>query len=166
LKIQIPKYVVCNISQSANLYIYIYIYTFETFQALNTNFLHLESTKNTKNHENPVRNPYLDILLVNHITMHAFRSVLPPQNVQVALFKVVAEAGHEAAGIFGKEQQLALMGLGRQVALETVLVAALLLAHLAKPAQLLQPLGLDPVGDGLGRQGLVFGHFYKVSIYV
>ena len=30
------------------------------------------------------------------------------------------------------------------------LVPALLLAHLAIPAQLLKPLGFDPVGDGLG----------------
>ena len=32
------------------------------------------------------------------------------------------------------------------------LVAALLLAHLAVPAQLLQALGLDAIGDRLGRQ--------------
>ena len=46
------------------------------------------------------------------------------------------------------------------MALETVLIAALLLAHLAVPSELLQTLGLDPVGDGLGRQeaGLLLAH--------
>lgn len=32
------------------------------------------------------------------------------------------------------------------------LVAALLLAHLAIPAQLLKPFGFDPVGDSLGSE--------------
>jgi hypothetical protein len=36
--------------------------------------------------------------------------------------------------------------------LESILIAALLLAHLAIPAQLLQALGLDAIGDRLGRQ--------------
>lgn len=38
------------------------------------------------------------------------------------------------------------------------LVPALLLAHLAIPAQLLKPLGLDPVGDGLRGKKIWFPH--------
>jgi hypothetical protein len=44
------------------------------------------------------------------------------------------------------------------VALETVLVSALLLAHLAVPAQLLQPLRLDPVGNPLRGPHVVLTH--------
>ena len=51
-----------------------------------------------------------------------------------------------------KHLHLPQVRLGLAVALEAVLVAALLLAHLAKPAELLQPLGLDPVADRLGRE--------------
>lgn len=38
------------------------------------------------------------------------------------------------------------------------LIAALLLAHLTVPAQLLQPLGLDAVGDGLGAEEIRLPH--------
>lgn len=38
------------------------------------------------------------------------------------------------------------------------LIAALLLAHLAVPAQLLQPLRLDAVGDGLGTEEIRLPH--------
>lgn len=38
------------------------------------------------------------------------------------------------------------------------LIAALLLAHLAVPAELLQPLGLDAVGDGLGAEEIRLPH--------
>ena len=44
-----------------------------------------------------------------------------------------------------KHQHLALVRLAGLVALETVFIAALLVAHLAVPTQLLQALGLDAV---------------------
>jgi hypothetical protein len=44
------------------------------------------------------------------------------------------------------------------VALEPVLIAALLLAHLAVPPQLLQTLRLDPVRDPLRRQEIRLPH--------
>ena len=44
------------------------------------------------------------------------------------------------------------------MALEAVLIAALLLAHLAVPFELLQALGLDAVGDSLRRQKLILAH--------
>ena len=46
-----------------------------------------------------------------------------------------------------EDDHLALVALAGQVALEAVLVPALLLTHLAVPAQLLQALGLDSVGN-------------------
>lgn len=41
-------------------------------------------------------------------------------------------------------------GTGTRISRPAYLVPALLLAHLAIPAQLLKPLGFDPVGNGLG----------------
>ena len=63
-----------------------------------------------------------------------------------------AELVHEFFRVFGEHGHLPLVRFRLAVALEAVLVAALLLAHLAVPAQLLQALGLDAVGDGLGRE--------------
>ena len=50
------------------------------------------------------------------------------------------------------------MALAGEVALEAVLVAALLLAALTVPPQLLQTLRLDPVADGFRCQEAVLGH--------
>ena len=38
-------------------------------------------------------------------------------------------------------------------------VPALLLTHLTVPSQLLESLGFDAIGNRLGRQEVVFGHF-------
>lgn len=45
---------------------------------------------------------------------------------------------------------------------KAVLVAALFLAHLAVPTELLQPLGLDRIADRLQPPNVVLGH----SLYV
>lgn len=47
--------------------------------------------------------------------------------------------------VLREDPHLAQVALGRGVALEAVLVSALLLAHLAVPLELLQPLGLKVV---------------------
>ena len=44
------------------------------------------------------------------------------------------------------------------VTLKDILVAALLLAHLAVPAKLLEPFGLNSIGDGLGAQKIRLAH--------
>lgn len=48
------------------------------------------------------------------------------------------------------QQRLSPVRLGHTTTLKALLVPALLLAHLAVPAQFLEPLGGDPAGDGLG----------------
>lgn len=50
------------------------------------------------------------------------------------------------------------MPLAHAVALEAVLVAALLLAHLAVPPELLEAFGFDSVRDCLRRQEIVLAH--------
>ena len=47
----------------------------------------------------------------------------------------------------------------RSVTKLTNLVPTLFLAHLTVPSQLLQSLGFDAIGDGLGRKKPVLGHF-------
>ena len=57
-----------------------------------------------------------------------------------------ASSGTSVGGL-PEHHHLALVGLAGEVALEAILVAALLLAHLTIPAQLLQALGLDAIGN-------------------
>ena len=64
--------------------------------------------------------------------------------------KEVANASEYAVGVLAEDLHLALVALAHAVALEPVLVPALLLAHLAVPPQLLQPFRLDSVRFGFG----------------
>ena len=50
------------------------------------------------------------------------------------------------------------VALAHAVALEAVLVAALLLAHLAVPPELLENFRLDAVSDGFRRQEVALPH--------
>ena len=54
---------------------------------------------------------------------------------------------HTSVRIFAEDHHLALVTLRSQVALEAILVSALLLAHLAIPSQLLQALGFDAISN-------------------
>lgn len=65
------------------------------------------------------------------------------------------EKGRTSVRVFAEDHHLPLVALRRQVALKAVLVPTLLLAHLAVPSQLLQPFGLDPVGDLQGTQNRI-----------
>jgi hypothetical protein len=66
------------------------------------------------------------------------------------LLKLLGKLVHELGRVLREHLHLALVRLRHRVALEAVLVAALLLAHLAVPSQLLQALGLDAIRDPLG----------------
>lgn len=75
----------------------------------------------------------------------------------VATLHVVKEGGLELLGVavddavrvLAEDLHLALVALAHAVALEAVLVAALFLAHLAVPAELLETFGLDSISDCL-----------------
>jgi hypothetical protein len=69
--------------------------------------------------------------------------------------ELTAKLFHHFERVFSKDGHLAHVTLAHRVALEAVLVSALLLAHFAIPSQLLQPLRLDAVGDGLGGEKAV-----------
>lgn len=55
----------------------------------------------------------------------------------------------DSGWVLAEDLHLALVRLAHTMALESILVAALLLAHLAVPSQFLQTLCFDSVGDRL-----------------
>lgn len=99
-----------------------------------------------------------DIVLVHLVRVDSLRAVLPPDDVHVAFDELGGKVVDDSTGIVGEEQQLALMGLAHGVALEAVLIPALLGAHLAVPAEFLQSLGLHFVGQVFRRSCLCTTH--------
>jgi len=99
-----------------------------------------------------------DVLLVHHVSVHAPLVKLPLEDVVESLLEVLGVAGEVGARVVAEQQQLPLVGLRGSVALEAVLVPALLLAHLAVPAQLLQALRLHLVGQPLGPTHVILRH--------
>ena len=65
--------------------------------------------------------------------------------------ELVREVCDVLASVLADDEHLAEMGLGRCVALEAVLITALLLADLAVPAETLESLGLHLVCEVLWR---------------
>ena len=65
---------------------------------------------------------------------------------------------HDGARVLGEDAHLAQVRVARLVALEAVLVAALLLAHLAVPPQLLQAFGFYAVRNRLWRHETMLWH--------
>ena len=80
------------------------------------------------------------------------------EQVDVRALELLGEVLNNLVGILGHQLHLPQVALAGEVALEAVLVAALLLAALTVPPQLLQTLRLDPVADGFRCQEAVLGH--------
>ncbi len=72
--------------------------------------------------------------------------------VQKRLLKLLRVLVHDPVCVRPKLLHFAEVAPRRLVALETILVAALLLAQLAVPAELLKALGLDAIGYLRGQQ--------------
>jgi hypothetical protein len=100
----------------------------------------------------------IDVLVVHHCGSNSGEAVGAAHEVEESLFKLFGEAIDDTVGILAKDLHLALVGLAEAVTLEAVLIAALLLTHLAVPAELLQTLGLDAIGDRLRGQEIVLPH--------
>ena len=99
-----------------------------------------------------------NIFLVEMIDVDFLLAVRGPQQLQEVPLEVVREAIDVFAGVFAHEQHLPDVGLGLRVAFEAVLVAALLRADLAVPAQALQAFGFEPVVEVFGRTNFGAGH--------
>mmetsp|Transcript_19825 Transcript_19825/g.56973 ORF Transcript_19825/g.56973 Transcript_19825/m.56973 type:complete len:327 (-) Transcript_19825:241-1221(-) len=91
--------------------------------------------------------PVLDDLLVHVVGIHLLGAVPPAEGVHVGLLEFRRETVEELACVFGKYLHLSEVRVGREVTFEAVLVAALLVAHLAVELELLKALGLHFVGD-------------------
>ena len=101
-----------------------------------------------------------DVLVVHDCGGDAGEAVGPAHMVEESTLEFFRVTADDAVGVLAKDLHLALVALAHAVALEAVLVAALLLAHLAVPPQLLEPLGFDPVRDRLWRQEIVLPHSF------
>mmetsp|Transcript_25701 Transcript_25701/g.43061 ORF Transcript_25701/g.43061 Transcript_25701/m.43061 type:complete len:293 (-) Transcript_25701:208-1086(-) len=104
----------------------------------------------------PFRRVHVDVMLVgNELVVHHRGG---NSRMRVTDFHVLHESLEEDVRISlnhscrrcSEHHHLLLVRFGHGVALEAVLVAALFVAHLAVPTQLLQPLGLYSVPDCLG----------------
>jgi hypothetical protein len=89
-------------------------------------------------------------LVVDGDGLAALGAVAVRQCFNKILVKVSAEIVHKAVWIVLKHEHLSAMRLAHAMALETVLVAACLLAHLTIPSQLCEPFGFDAVAYGFG----------------
>lgn len=102
--------------------------------------------------------PIIDVLIIHHRGGDAAEAVAPLHVFEETALELVGVAVDEAVGIVAEDAHLALVALAHAVALEAVLVAALLLAHLAVPPELLEAFGFDSVRDCLRRQEVVLPH--------
>lgn len=100
----------------------------------------------------------IDVFVVDNSGGDTGESVGAAHKVEEGFLKFLREAINNAVGVLAEDLHLALMRFAQTVALEAVLVAALLLTHLTVPAKLLQALGLDPIGDGLRGEKLALSH--------
>jgi len=87
----------------------------------------------------------LDNFLVHIVCIHARRSVTTPQDVHVSLLKLSTESIHYPSRILREQFHLPQVRVAGYVTLESVRVAALLIAHLAVESQLLETFCLHAI---------------------
>jgi hypothetical protein len=100
----------------------------------------------------------VDVLVVNNGGGDTTESVTALHVFEESAFEFLRIALDDSGRVLTEDLHLALVALAHTVALETVLVAALLLAHLAVPSKLLETLRFDPIRDRLWRKELVLPH--------
>lgn len=102
--------------------------------------------------------PIVNVLVVHHGGGDARETVAPPHEVEEGLLELLGVALEDAPLVLAEDLHLALVRLAHAVALEPVLVAALLLAHLAVPPELLEAFRLHAVRDRLRGEEIVLAH--------
>lgn len=90
-----------------------------------------------------------DVLVVDDGGSNAAEAVAPLHVLEERALELLGVATDDSGGVLAEDLHLALVRLAHTVALESVLITALLLAHLAIPSQLLQTFRLDSVRDSL-----------------
>mmetsp|Transcript_4414 Transcript_4414/g.10157 ORF Transcript_4414/g.10157 Transcript_4414/m.10157 type:complete len:282 (-) Transcript_4414:17-862(-) len=99
-----------------------------------------------------------DELAVHRVGKHTLPGVLGAHELHEALLEFAGEGVEELAGRLDERLHHTLVALRHAMTLESVFVSALLLAHLAVPAELLKALGLHLVGQPFGRPRLSTRH--------
>lgn len=90
-----------------------------------------------------------DVLVVEDGGSNTAEAVAPFHVLEEGALELIRVAADDSRGVLAEYLHLALVRLAHTMALESVLVAALLLAHLAVPSQFLQTFCFDPVRDRL-----------------
>ena len=93
----------------------------------------------------------VDVLVVNDGSGDATEPVATLHVVQESAFEFFEVSFDDLGRVLAEDLHLTLVALAYIVALETVLVAILLLAYLAVPSELLKPLRFDPIHDRFWR---------------
>lgn len=88
-----------------------------------------------------------DVLVVEDGGSNTAEPVAPFHVLEKGALKLLGVAADDSGRVLAEHLHLALVRLAHTMALESVLVAALLLAHLAVPSQFLQTFCFDPVRD-------------------
>lgn len=100
----------------------------------------------------------VDVLVVHDGGGDTAEPVAPLHQIKKTPLELLGVTVDDAIGVLAEDLHLALVALAHAVALESVLVSALLLAHLAVPSELLESLGLDSIGDCLRCKEIVLSH--------
>ena len=100
----------------------------------------------------------VDVLVVHDGGGDTAEPVAPLHQIKKTLLELLGVTVDDAIGVLAEDLHLPLVALAHAVALESVLVSALLLAHLAVPSELLESLGLDSIGDCLRCEEIVLSH--------
>ncbi len=99
-----------------------------------------------------------DILLVEMIHVDFLLAVGGTQELEEVSLELVGEVVDVFAGVFADEEHLTDVGFGLGVAFEAILIARLLLADLAVPAESLEAFGFQLVVEVLCGAYLGFRH--------
>lgn len=83
--------------------------------------------------------------LIDIVGIDFFGAMPHAERRQIRRFEFLAVLVQNATGVVTEDFHLTQVGFGRQVALEAVGIAALLLAHLTVKLELLQAFGLDAI---------------------
>lgn len=99
-----------------------------------------------------------DVLLIEVVYVDLFLAVGGSQELEEVALELVAEVVDVLAWVFADDKHLPDVRFGLAVHLEAVLVATLLLAYLAVPAEALEAFGLELVVQVFGTTDFRFGH--------
>lgn len=99
-----------------------------------------------------------DEVSVDSVGQNSLRPVTVTHQLHETLLKFLREFVHKSVGVLNKELHLSLVTIWHPMALEAILVSALLLTHLAIPSQLLKALGLHFVAEPFCWSHLLLRH--------